>query len=90
MWFGGSVTSLTLVSFGFMVVSSVLAAYADYTDTSSSSSSVPKLSSPSFEHLEVNLGYVWMLLNCIMTASYVLAMRKRIKLTNFKASSFDL
>lgn len=30
------------------------------------------------------LGYFWMVVNCISSASFVLYMRKRIKLTNFK------
>ena len=29
-------------------------------------------------------GYVWMALNCLATASYVLYMRARIKITGFK------
>jgi GDP-mannose transporter len=32
----------------------------------------------------LNAGYIWMLVNCLCTATYVLGMRKRIKLTNFK------
>lgn len=32
----------------------------------------------------VNVGYVWMALNCIASAAYVLYMRKRIKVTGFK------
>jgi GDP-mannose transporter len=69
-----------------MVLSSVIAAYADYADNTSSSlrSSIgaPSPAGP----VAINVGYVWMLCNCLMTASYVLAMRKRIKITNFKAS----
>lgn len=30
------------------------------------------------------LGYFWMAVNCVSSASFVLYMRKRIKLTNFK------
>lgn len=30
------------------------------------------------------LGYFWMAVNCLSSASFVLYMRKRIKLTNFK------
>lgn len=30
------------------------------------------------------IGYFWMLFNCLSSASFVLYMRKRIKLTNFK------
>lgn len=32
----------------------------------------------------INAGYIWMLINCISSAAYVLAMRKRIKVTGFK------
>ncbi len=32
----------------------------------------------------LNAGYIWMMVNCLSTAAYVLGMRKRIKLTNFK------
>lgn len=31
-----------------------------------------------------NVGYLWMLINCVATATYLLTMRKRIKLTGFK------
>ncbi|OGE49099.1 hypothetical protein PENARI_c023G10791 [Penicillium arizonense] len=78
LWFGGSVTSLTLFSFGLMVFSSLIAAWADIKhaveSTGDTSSKVSTL----------NAGYVWMLINCLCTSSYVLGMRKRIKLTNFK------
>ncbi|CDM28112.1 hypothetical protein DTO013E5_3962 [Penicillium roqueforti] len=78
LWFGGSVTNLTLFSFGLMVVSSLIAAWADIKhaveSTGDTSSKVSTL----------NAGYVWMLINCLCTSSYVLGMRKRIKLTNFK------
>jgi GDP-mannose transporter len=30
------------------------------------------------------VGYFWMTINCLSSASFVLYMRKRIKLTNFK------
>lgn len=29
-------------------------------------------------------GYAWMMVNCLASAGYVLGMRKRIKVTNFK------
>jgi GDP-mannose transporter len=78
LWFGGSVTNLTLFSFGLMVFSSLIAAWADIKhaveSTGDTSSKVSTL----------NAGYVWMLINCLCTSSYVLGMRKRIKLTNFK------
>lgn len=83
LWFGGSVTSMTLFSFGLMVVSSIIAAWADIrhalgsfgdANTAAATDAISTL----------NAGYLWMLFNCFCTASYVLAMRKRIKLTNFK------
>ncbi|KAJ6171659.1 hypothetical protein N7470_000726 [Penicillium chermesinum] len=78
LWFGGSVTGMTLFSFGLMVLSSIIAAWADIKHavetTGDTSSKVSTL----------NAGYVWMLINCLCTSSYVLGMRKRIKLTNFK------
>lgn len=73
LWFGGKVTSMTLFSFFLMIVSSVLACYGDKSAATS---------------VEANnmlvLGYFWMMTNCISSALFVLTMRKRIKLTNFK------
>ena len=79
LWFGGSVTGLTLFSFGLMVFSSLIAAWADIKHAleSSEEESIAKMST-------LNAGYIWMLINCLCTSSYVLGMRKRIKLTNFK------
>lgn len=82
LWFGGSVTSMALFSFGLMVLSSVIAAWADIqaalagygSDTTDTSDKISTL----------NAGYVWMMFNCFCTATYVLGMRKRIKITNFK------
>ncbi|GAD95834.1 GDP-mannose transporter [Paecilomyces variotii No. 5] len=79
LWFGGSVTGLTLFSFGLMVLSSIIAAWADikHAVESSGADATSKVST-------LNAGYIWMLINCLCTSSYVLGMRKRIKLTNFK------
>ncbi|OJJ48788.1 hypothetical protein ASPZODRAFT_129098 [Penicilliopsis zonata CBS 506.65] len=78
LWFGGSVTGLTLFSFGLMVLSSIIAAWADIKHAvESSTDATAKVST-------LNAGYIWMLINCLCTSSYVLGMRKRIKLTNFK------
>ncbi|KAE8349794.1 GDP-mannose transporter [Aspergillus coremiiformis] len=79
LWFGGSVTGLTLFSFGLMVLSSIIAAWADikHAVESSGGDTSAKVST-------LNSGYIWMLVNCLCTSSYVLGMRKRIKLTNFK------
>ena len=82
LWFGGSVTGMALFSFGLMVLSSIIAAWADiqhalqnygHSDTEASA----KVST-------LNAGYMWMMVNCFCTTTYVLGMRKRIKLTNFK------
>lgn len=78
LWFGGSVTGMTLFSFGLMVMSSLIAAWADIKHAlESNGDATDKIST-------LNAGYLWMLINCMCTATYVLGMRKRIKLTNFK------
>lgn len=81
LWFGGSVTGMALFSFGLMVASSVIAAWADIQHAlmggRSSAASSKQIST-------LNAGYLWMLFNCFCSAAYVLGMRKRIKLTNFK------
>lgn len=70
LWFGGSVTSMALGSFFLMVLSSVIACYGD--------SKAASVDGNEF------FGYIWMFTNCIASAAFVLYMRKRIKLTNFK------
>lgn len=70
LFFGGHVSSMALGSFILMVVSSVLACYGDSKGTSALSG--------------LNEGYFWMFVNCFSSAGFVLYMRKRIKLTNFK------
>lgn len=83
LWFGGSVTASAIFSFGLMVLSSVVAAWADiqhalYRETAQESSS-------SHEALSMlNAGYAWMGMNVFCTAAYVLSMRKIIKKMNFK------
>lgn len=81
LWFGGSVLPMTLLSFGLMVVSSIIAAWADIQHALStygqSSGAVDQVST-------LNAGYMWMLVNCFSSAAFVLGMRKRIKLTGFK------
>lgn len=82
LWFGASVTGMSLFSFGLMVLSSIVAAWADiqhalYAHDESSGKQSEAIST-------LNAGYIWMMLNCFCTATYVLGMRKRIKLTNFK------
>ena len=82
LWFGGSVTGMSLFSFGLMVLSSVIAAWADIQHALQSFGHASDEASARISTL--NAGYMWMLLNCICSAAYVLGMRKRIKLTNFK------
>ncbi|SCU86515.1 LAMI_0D02432g1_1 [Lachancea mirantina] len=77
LFFGGKVTAMELSAFFLMVFSSVVATYGDK----------QALSSKAIEGVStsvLNVGYVWMFANCISSALFVLIMRKRIKLTNFK------
>ncbi|KAM7215726.1 hypothetical protein V8F06_008920 [Rhypophila decipiens] len=81
LWFGGSVTPMALLSFGLMVLSSVVAAWADiqaaidgFGPHADSSAAISTL----------NAGYAWMGMNVFCTAAYVLGMRKVIKKMNFK------
>lgn len=73
IWFGGKVTSMALGSFLLMVLSSVVACYGDQNNAKTPEDS-----------LSLYLGYFWMFTNCFASAAFVLIMRKRIKLTNFK------
>ncbi|KAK3906342.1 GDP-mannose transporter [Staphylotrichum tortipilum] len=80
LWFGGSVTPLTLLSFGLMVLSSVVAAWADIQaaiDGAHSAEASAALAT-------LNAGYAWMGMNVVCTSLYVLGMRKVIKKMNFK------
>jgi len=76
------VTGLTLFSFGLMVMSSIIAAWADIQNALHSYGHASTEASAKVSTL--NAGYMWMLFNCFCSATYVLGMRKRIKLTNFK------
>lgn len=87
LWFGGTVTAMTLFSFGLMVLSSLIAAWADIQaalESYGSTTKGHKAQDASAKISTLNAGYIWMLINCFCSAAYVLAMRKRIKLTNFK------
>jgi GDP-mannose transporter len=85
LWFGGSVTGLALLSFGLMVLSSIVSAWADISAAISTYAAAPHEAAT--ELATLNAGYIWMLLNCLSSATFVLSMRKRIKLTQF--SDFD-
>lgn len=82
LWFGGSVTGMALFSFGLMVLSSVIAAWADIQHALQNYGHATEEASAKVSTL--NAGYMWMMFNCVCSAAYVLGMRKRIKLTNFK------
>lgn len=85
LWFGGAVTPMALFSFGLMVLSSVIAAWADIQHALSSMGSSSTQTEAAADAMStLHAGYLWMMFNCLCTATYVLGMRKRIKLTNFK------
>lgn len=88
IWFGGRVTSLTLVSFILMVVSSVIAAWADINNALALTASDPAATGALLSNMtgivsQLNIGYFWMFTNCATSAAYVLTMRKKIKGTGF-------
>lgn len=81
LWFGGSVTPLALLSFGLMVLSSVIAAWADI---QAAIDGVGHSLETSAALSTLNAGYAWMGMNVVCTSSYLLSMRKVIKKMNFK------
>ncbi|CAG8974882.1 hypothetical protein HYALB_00000497 [Hymenoscyphus albidus] len=82
LWFGGSVTASALFSFGLMVLSSVVAAWADIQHALYGSAAKSVEAAEAISTL--NAGYMWMGMNVFCTAAYVLSMRKVIKKMNFK------
>jgi GDP-mannose transporter len=82
LWFGGSVTPSALFSFGLMVLSSVVAAWADIQHALYGGGVATKESAEAISTL--NAGYMWMGINVFCTAAYLLSMRKVIKKMNFK------
>ena len=80
LFFGGKVTSMELSSFLLMVLSSVVATLGDQQAVAAKA----KANSAALGESFLNVGYIWMFINCISTALFVLIMRKRIALTNFK------
>ncbi|OHW97325.1 GDP-mannose transporter [Colletotrichum incanum] len=81
LWFGGNVTPLLLLSFGFMVLSSVVAAWADI---QAALNGVGHSVETAAAISTLNAGYAWMGLNVFCTAAYVLGTRKFITSLNFK------
>ncbi|KAI6001051.1 hypothetical protein F5J12DRAFT_723929 [Pisolithus orientalis] len=88
-WFNGQITRLTMMSFLLMVLSSILAAWVDVNSAvesvgdSSTALAGVSVAMVSDTLRKLNFGYFWMLLNCLTSATYVLLMRKRIKVTGF-------
>ncbi|EDO19171.1 hypothetical protein Kpol_1050p28 [Vanderwaltozyma polyspora DSM 70294] len=82
LFFGSSVGNMELGSFALMIVSSLIAAHGDYLH---SVERLKKMLGPnvSFSFI-VNIGYFWIAANCFASALFVLLMRKRIQVTNFK------
>src|SRR5262245_66537919 len=67
LWFGGSVTGMALFSFGLMVLSSIIAAWADikHAIESSGLSSIDATDKIS----TLNSGYILILINCLWMVS---------------------
>jgi len=79
LWFGGRVSPLMLLSFGLMVLSSIIAAWADIQAALNGQHSLEASAAIS----TLNAGYAWMGANVFCTAAFVLGMRKLIKKMNF-------
>ncbi|KAH8881861.1 UDP-galactose transporter [Thozetella sp. PMI_491] len=77
LWFGGSVTRMALLSFGLMVLSSIVAAAADIQNALAGHASSTSVST-------LNVGYAWMGLNVLCSAAYTLGMRRVIRKMHFK------
>ncbi|ERS97166.1 GDP-mannose transporter [Sporothrix schenckii 1099-18] len=73
--FGNTITPLTLVSFGLMVFSSVVAAWADV--RAALGGAHPAVANEAVSTL--NLGYAWMGANVFCSATFLIGMRKMIK-----------
>ncbi|KAL1889807.1 GDP-mannose transporter into the lumen of the Golgi [Sporothrix stenoceras] len=75
LWFGQTITPLTVLSFGLMVFSSVIAAWSDV--RAALSGAHPAVANEAVSTL--NLGYAWMGANVFCSATFLLGMRKMIK-----------
>lgn len=73
---------MELSSFLLMVLSSVVATWGDQQAVAAKAASLAEGAAGAVASF--NPGYFWMFTNCITSALFVLIMRKRIKLTNFK------
>lgn len=84
IWFGGRVSSLALLSFVLIVLSSVIAAWSDIQTVFGGAPAVKGARVTSTEQEVLIAGYIWMALNVFCTAAYSLTMRLGIKKTGFK------
>ncbi|AMD22425.1 HGR086Wp [Eremothecium sinecaudum] len=84
LFFGGVVTSMELLSFLLMVLSSVVATLGDRQALVEKAAAAAAATATDASDMTFNFGYFWMFTNCIASALFVLIMRKRITLTNFK------
>ena len=85
LFFGGRVTPMELSSFLLMVLSSVFATWGDQQALDAKKLALEAAGGDASHYsIFFNPGYLWMFTNCITSALFVLIMRKRIKLTNFK------
>ncbi len=83
---------MTLLSFGLMVLSSIIAAWADISHAANMTYDrglKPGLvetgnGSPKARLEILNMGYAWMGLNVLCSAAYVLGMRRVIKNMGFR------
>jgi len=79
LW-GGSVTRMAMGSFSLMVLSSIVAAWADIR-----AAMTGEMGDDSKNAIAtLNAGYMWMALNVICTATFTLSLRKVIKKMDFK------
>ena len=79
-WFGATVSKMANLSFGLMLLSSIVAAWSDWRSATGAKES-GDANAPDVATL--NAGYFWMILNVFANALYVLRMRKVIKTMNF-------
>ncbi|WFD08343.1 GDP-mannose transporter into the lumen of the Golgi [Malassezia vespertilionis] len=95
LWFDGHITRLVFISFLLMVLSSFVAAWPDIVGgepaavvphaRALATAQAAQAAAPAAQGWALGQnGYLWMLTNCLVSAVFVLVMRKRIKLTGFK------
>ncbi|TQN68536.1 GDP-mannose transporter [Colletotrichum shisoi] len=83
LW-GGEVTRMATVAFSLMVLSSVVAAWADIRNALAGDMGGGGGDSSKDALAILNAGYMWMALNVVCTATYTLSLRKVIKKMDFK------